>query len=75
MSTDLGTTIDELRSLSVDDRLRVVEAVWDSIGDDTPVDLSPEQRKELDRRIDAYEAAPDDLLTWKQVLERLNGRP
>jgi putative addiction module component (TIGR02574 family) len=71
MATDIQSTIDELTSLSVNDRLRVVEAVWDSIGDDAPVTLSTSQREELDRRIDAHESNPDDMLTWDPVLRRV----
>ena len=67
-------TINELCSVSVEDRLRIVHAVWDSLPEDTEVPLSPEQRAELNRRIDAYEANPDDLLTWDRVLEQLRGR-
>jgi len=75
MTLNVEHAIDELKALPVDDRLRVVEAVWDSIADEpTPVKLSPEQRAEFDRRLDAYEANPDDVLTWDEVLERLRGR-
>ncbi|MCP4092996.1 MAG: addiction module protein [Planctomycetes bacterium] len=51
--------------------MRVVESLWDSIESDTPVSLSPEQRAELNRRIEAHEANPADLLSWDQVLDRL----
>ena len=71
---NVDNTINELRSLSVPERLKVVAAVWDSLDEAAPVPLSPEQRRELDRRLDAYEANPDDTLTWDQVLERLRGR-
>ena len=75
MSLDVERTIHELKALPVDERLKVVEAVWDSIADDAPpVPLPPQHRAELDRRLDAYEAEPDDLLTWDQVLEQLRGR-
>ncbi len=42
--------------------------------DPTPLTLSPDQRAELDRRLDAYEANPDDVLTWDEVLRRVRGR-
>jgi putative addiction module component (TIGR02574 family) len=71
MASDIQSTINELTSLSVDDRLRVVEAVWDSIGDDAPITLSDPQRAELDRRMDAHEANPQDMLSWDQLLEGL----
>ena len=75
MAIDVEHAIHELRSLPVDERLRVVEAVWDSIADDAaPVPLSAGQRAELDRRLDAHAANPEDVLTWDQVLERLRGR-
>jgi putative addiction module component (TIGR02574 family) len=68
---DINETLSELTSLPVTDRLRVVESLWDSIESDTPVSLSPEQRDEINRRIEAHEANPDELLTWDQVLDRL----
>lgn len=68
---DVNQALSELTSLSVTDRLRVVESLWDSIERDTPVSLSPEQRAELDRRIEAHEAHPSELLSWDQVLDRL----
>ena len=75
MAIDIGHTIDEIRSLSVDERLMVVEAVWDSLTDDASlIPLSPVQRAELDRRLDAHEANPSNVLTWDQVLERLQGQ-
>jgi len=75
MAIDIEHAIDELKGLPVAERLRVVEAVWDSIAEDAgPATLSPEQRAELDRRLDAYEANPQDVLTWDEVLERLRGR-
>jgi putative addiction module component (TIGR02574 family) len=74
MAVDVARTIDELRALSVDDRLKVVEAVWDSLPEEVAGAASPRQRAELNRRLDAYEANPQDVLTWDQVLERLRGR-
>jgi len=68
---DIYETLSELTSLPIPDRLRVVESLWDSIESDTPVLLPPEQRAELDRRIEAHEANPGELLSWDQVLDRL----
>ena len=75
MNMDLGQTIHDLKSLPVAQRLEVVEAIWNSIAEDpTPVALSKEQQAELDRRLEAYKANPEDVLTWDQVLEQLRGR-
>jgi putative addiction module component (TIGR02574 family) len=46
-----------LRTLPLDDRIRLVEDLWDSIAaDQSALALTPDQRSELDRRLDAYEA-------------------
>jgi putative addiction module component (TIGR02574 family) len=45
-----------LRNLTIEQRLRIVEDLWDSIADDQEaLSLTDEQRKELDRRLDAFE--------------------
>ena len=68
---DLTRTLTELTALSIHDRLRVVESLWDSIPADAHVEVSPEQRAELQRRIAAHERSPEQLLTWDEVLDRL----
>jgi putative addiction module component (TIGR02574 family) len=46
-----------LRKLPLDERIRLVEDLWDSIAaDQSLLPLTPEQRAELDHRLDAYEA-------------------
>ena len=46
-----------LRELPIDKRIQLVEDLWDSIAaDGGAVSLSDEQRTELDRRLDDYEA-------------------
>ena len=74
MAIDLARTIDDLRSLSVEERVKIAQAVWDSLPERATVPASPEFAAELDRRLDAYEADPTDLLTWDEVLEQLRGR-
>ena len=47
---------DDLRTLSIGERMQLVEDIWDSIAADQAVlPLTDEQRVELDRRLDAYE--------------------
>lgn len=49
-----------LRNLPLDERIRLVEDLWDSIAaDQTLLPLTPEQKAELDRRLDAYESGHD----------------
>ena len=49
--------IADLRTLSIGERIRLVEDIWDSIvADQALLPLTDEQRIELDRRLDAYES-------------------
>ena len=45
-----------LRELPIDESIRLVEDLWDTIAADRGIlPLKAEQREELDRRLDAYE--------------------
>ncbi len=47
----------KLSKLSIGERIRLVEELWDSIAaDQRALPLTDEQRAELDRRLDAYES-------------------
>ncbi len=46
---------DKLQELPIDERIRLVEDLWDSIAaDQNALPLTSGQRTELDRRLDAY---------------------
>jgi putative addiction module component (TIGR02574 family) len=46
-----------MQKRSIEERIRVVEDLWDSIAvDQAALRLTAEQRAEIDKRLDAYEA-------------------
>ena len=54
--------------LGVEDRLALLEQIWDSIpADSAAVPLTEAQRAELDRRIADHEANPNDVVSWEEV--------
>ena len=54
--------------LGVEERLALVEEIWDSIAaDSAAVPLTEAQRAELLRRIEDDDAHPDDSIPWEQV--------
>jgi putative addiction module component (TIGR02574 family) len=70
--------LDEVLRLPVAERLRLVEALWDSIAaDSSALSLTDAQRDELDRRLAEHEANPDDVISWEDIkasiIERLKG--
>lgn len=61
--------------LSVEERLALVEALWDSIAEDgDAIPLTDAQRAELDRRLAAHEAQPDDVVPWDEVRASITAR-
>jgi len=64
-----------LKQLPVDERIRLVEDLWDSIAvDQSAIPLSSEQIEELDRRLDSYEADGDSGRPAKEVISALRNR-
>jgi putative addiction module component (TIGR02574 family) len=54
--------------MTVEDRLRLVQEIWDSIAA-TPEQLpvTEAQQMELERRLAAHAANPHDVVPWEQV--------
>jgi putative addiction module component (TIGR02574 family) len=60
--------LDQVRGLSVEDQLALVEALWDNIANANTVALPTEaQEAELARRLADHEANPDDVVPWSEV--------
>ena len=71
----MSTKAADLLELSVAERIQIVEDIWDSIAAvPEAVALSKEQKKELDRRIEAYHLNPDAGCPWIEVRERIRNR-
>lgn len=66
---------DELFRLSAAERLELIEELWDSIAeDDVALDLTPEQREDLRRRVAEADADPTSGSPWEEVRERIRQR-
>jgi putative addiction module component (TIGR02574 family) len=65
---DITTTLNQIVALDIQDRIRLVQGILDSIAaEQVDPDLTELQQWELDRRIDDYEANPDEVMTWAEV--------
>ena len=65
---DFATTLTHISTMNIDERIRLVQAIWDSIeAEQAQLDLTEDEKQELDRRIAAHEANPTDVLTWEEI--------
>jgi putative addiction module component (TIGR02574 family) len=58
--------------LSVEDRLTLVQEIWDSIAaSPKPLPLTEDQKRLLDRRLADLDANPSNILTWEEIKARV----
>jgi putative addiction module component (TIGR02574 family) len=64
----LAAVLSEVDSWPPEDRIRLVQEVWDRLvaqGDEPG--LTEELKTELDRRLADDDATPDDVVPWEEV--------
>jgi len=62
------TEIKNILKLSVNERIHLVQTIWDSIATDTELsEISEEHKKILDERIEAHKNNPNDVVSWDEV--------
>ena len=62
------TEIKDILKLSIDERIHLVQTIWDSIAIDTEVsEISEEHKKILDERLEAHKNNADDVVSWGEV--------
>lgn len=65
---DITATLKQIIALNVEDRILLVQAIWDSIAAEQAYpELTDAQKQELDRRIADTEANPDNVTTWEEI--------
>ena len=65
-------SLDEIRELTVAERLELAEEIWDSIVTSPEALPIPEpQRRELDRRLKLHSEDPTSAEPWSSIRSRL----
>ncbi|NIR47880.1 addiction module protein [candidate division KSB1 bacterium] len=60
-------------SLSIPERIQLVEDIWDSIASDADsVELTEEEKAIIDKRFEAYHQNPDLGSPWQDVFKRIS---
>jgi len=67
--------LEDILRLSVSERVRLVEDIWDSIAaSPEALRITEQQRQELDRRLAAHARDPSEVRSWDQICARLEQR-
>ena len=62
------TITENFRKLSLPAKIRLLQALWDDIADESAnMPLSESQRMLLDERLRQHEEYPEDLENWEKV--------
>ena len=72
---DMSSALKQLEEWPDEDRIVFIEAAWDRlVAKGYSPELTEAQRTELDRRLAAYHANPNDVRTWQQIRDNLLGQ-
>ena len=59
---------EQAKNLSISDRIRLVEEIWDTIADENEAsELTDAQKRELDRRLELAKSNPGQGRTWDEI--------
>ena len=69
------TLLSCILELSVEERIKLAGAIWESISQvPEALTLNEAQREELDRRIEAYLKDPNEGSSWEEIRSRILSR-
>ena len=58
----------QAKNLSISDRIRLVEEIWDTIAEENEAfELTDAQKRELDRRLESARNNPGQGRTWDEI--------
>lgn len=66
---------EDLKRLRFDDKISMIEMIWDSLDSEQGDDLlTKEQQEEINRRIEKHEKSEGKTFTWDEIQSRLKFR-
>jgi putative addiction module component (TIGR02574 family) len=65
-------TADDALTLSIPERIQLVEDIWDTIATEPEaIELTEEEKRMIDERLEAYHRNPDLGSPWEDVYKRI----
>lgn len=65
--TSYEAVLNDATQLPVEQRVQIIDALWETVPEEAALSLSPEWMDEIERRSSAYEAGEMETFTWEQV--------
>lgn len=73
--TKLHELIAAARTLTDEERVQLIEDIWDSLEPESPAPVMPEWHKTgLDERLAEHETSPEAVVSWEEAHQRLAER-
>jgi len=67
---DVRTILNEVDTWPVEDRLQLMEQIWEGLDDqDKAPELTEDVKALLDRRVASLDANPENVMTWDAIKE------
>jgi len=68
-------TATDTLTLSIPERIQLVEDIWDTIAAEAQfIELTEDEKRIIDERLEAYHRNPDLGSPWKDVYKRISSR-
>ena len=69
----MNAALQDYSSLSISERIQLVEDIWDSIAEEAPAEigLSEAQVAEVNRRVENHRLHPESGVPWSEVRRKL----
>jgi len=64
----------EIEELSPQERLRLIEDVWETLAEPDTLGLSEEHRDVVDERLRELERSPDATMSWDEMRQQVRQR-
>lgn len=65
--SDFSTVLSAAKELPEPDRLRLIDALWESVPPDAEAQFSDEWSREIERRVGELKAGTAQTVPWSQV--------
>ena len=72
--SDFNSILNDARQLSHDDKLRLIDALWDLVPPDANIPLHEDWAPELERRVAAIKDGTEKTIPWETVRDEALAR-